>query len=166
MRCKKARQNLTAFLDEELPANRRDQISRHLEGCASCQKEREALERVRHAFSSLGEEAGGSLPTAQEILRKARVEELPSRASSVKGMITDLLIPGRRLARPVMVAAGLLCAVGLYWLYPSLRGLKVPSPEERYMAERMDLFENLGLIQDLSVLDLLEAAESQDVEAG
>ena len=166
MRCKKVQENLTAFLDEELPESRRDGISRHLALCESCEKEREALERVRNAFSSLGKTDGGSLPTAQEILRKDRSEEAPSGASRLQDLLMDLLIPARRLARPAFVAAGLLCAVGLFWLYPSLRGLRVSSSEERYMAERMDLFENLDLIRDLSVLDLMEAAENQDVEAG
>jgi hypothetical protein len=54
--CKKINKDLVAFLYGELPDERQQFISSHLEECSSCQREREKLREVHEGADSLNED--------------------------------------------------------------------------------------------------------------
>ena len=53
MRCRKVSNQLSAFLDGELPPEETERIQKHLDSCPKCSKEREALERTIRSVQGL-----------------------------------------------------------------------------------------------------------------
>ena len=53
MKCDEIRGQFSAYLDEELDAQARAEVEKHLDGCASCHAEWESYCALHHAFASL-----------------------------------------------------------------------------------------------------------------
>lgn len=64
-------EDLSAFLDDELPAGRRAQVAEHLRSCAPCAKQ---LEQLKHASVAFGKHARQPLPAGllEKMLRRLR----------------------------------------------------------------------------------------------
>ena len=68
--------------------------------------------------------------------------------------------------KPALALGSVFCAVILWRAYPFLNTLPVPTQRERVVAERMDLFEHLDVIEDLSLLQWISEGEAADEETG
>jgi anti-sigma factor RsiW len=165
MRCNKARKHLTALLDGELEEKLRGSIEEHLDGCSVCQSERKALERVRGAMERMEMPELELSVSPEAILDQAGSEDRGSGKRERKGRDRSLL-GGAPLVglRPAIAAATGLAFIALVWLVPFLRTIPLPTDPEVFMVERMELFENLDLIRDLSLLESLEIEEGQGGE--
>ena len=165
MRCNKAKKYLTALLDGELDEKLRTRIEEHLIGCAACQSERKALERVRDAMERMESPKLEPYVTPEAILDRARSEDRGS-GKRERGDRDHSLLGGVPLVglRPAIAAATGLVVIAMVWLVPFLRSIPLPTDQEIFMVERMELFENLDLIQDLSLLESLEIEEGQGGE--
>jgi len=167
MRCKKVKESLTAFLDGELPGRLEERIQEHLAACPGCEAERKALERLRYAVEGMEAPPTDSSISAEAILERAGFYQREGRAVRKGGR----RLAGRRVSpwsiigwRPALALATGLAVIGLWRVYPFLRSLPVPTDAEIRFAERVDLFENLDLIRDLSLLEVLESEGDRDGE--
>ncbi|MCP3102004.1 zf-HC2 domain-containing protein [Myxococcus sp. K15C18031901] len=143
-------EDLTAYVDEELPAARRAQVEAHLGTCAGC-RATEGL--LRHAVARLAElpDFAPSADTRRAVL--ARLDALP--------------VPWwERLKawwRPAVLvpSAGLAAAVGLALVVggPAREAL----PEELEDATEMELVANLELVEDYELVGLDDADDLEVV---
>jgi anti-sigma factor RsiW len=164
MRCNKAKKSLTALLDDELDEKLRSRIEDHLIGCAACQSERKALERVRDTMGRMETPAFEPSVSPEAILDRVRSEDRVSAEGRRGDRGRSLLgFPWVGLRPSVALVTGLV-AIALVWLVPFLRSIPLPSGQEILMVESMELFENLDLIQNLSLLESLETEEGQGGE--
>lgn len=53
MKCRSVKKCLSAFSDGRLPATERDELALHLEQCANCSEEQQALEQLRARLARL-----------------------------------------------------------------------------------------------------------------
>ncbi len=165
MTCAEIREELTAWLDRELsPADAR-RVERHVEGCAACRREADALART---YELLGRLPVPSVPAGfvQRFWKKAR------------GKSVRRLLPW---AIPLAVAAAAaIVAVVVFVSAPpgSSEPIASPdspavqqhaelSPEERQIVEDLDVLgsEEFEAATHLDVLDRMDAAEELDEEA-
>ncbi len=160
MRCNKVRNNLTAFLDRELPENLQEAVENHLASCPSCQQERKALERVQQTLEGMEVPPFEETVSPETILEMARTRTSASKEQSRK-IRHPWLVPVPRGWQPVLALATVLAAIGIWNAFPLLKALPLPTAQEIYLAERIELFENLELIQDLALLEMMEATEGE-----
>jgi anti-sigma factor RsiW len=165
MRCNRTKRHLTAFLDGELDEKLRAGIEEHLSSCATCRSERKALERVRSAMEQMQLPELEPCVSADAILDRARSENRDSgkweREGRGRSLLGGISVVGLRPAIAVAMGLGV---VAMVWLVPFLRSIPLPTDQEVFMVERMELFENLDLIQDLSLLERLGVEQGQDGE--
>jgi len=141
-----------AFLDGELGSGLRSKVARHLEGCPSCRKELEAYARVSSVLK------GMSLPpfpddlSAERILRMAAAEQARKTP--------------RWLWKPALALGSVMTLIVFWRAYPYFRSLPVPTQDEVVVAEKMGLFENLELMEDLATLELIMHGEGANEGAG
>ena len=162
MRCNTVKKHLIAYSDGALSQGLHKKVSLHIASCGSCQKEYKALARLQAAMSSMEQLSPPPPAMAHHILQRARSEHVGTREREGWSLFRPVL----PMWRPAFVAASLLCAIGIYWLYYSPKGLLVPDQEEMFIAERIDLFQNLDVIRDLSLLEMLESVENPHGEHG
>lgn len=123
MRCRKVRQNLSAYLDRALPAVMQKRIVSHLETCSGCH---EALDRLQELGPLLMELSAPTMPdglTAQVLARaQERLEQLRiiEQRRAIKQRRPDRALRGWSLLRwwgletPAMrLAAVCIFAIGL-----------------------------------------------------
>jgi anti-sigma factor RsiW len=139
-------EDLTAYVDGELPHERRAEVETHLSGCAGCQGTEALLRRTVARMAELPEFTP-STATRREVL--AKVDALPR-------PLGERL---RALLRPTVLvpAAGLAAVAGLalYTTAPREPALEVPD------AGTLELAMNLEVVEDYEVLGL---DESEDLE--
>lgn len=161
MQCKKARRHLTAYLDGELDARLRKEIEDHLAGCGACETERKALERVRQALEDMEMPPFVSSVSPDALLARARSGSRDK--GKARKRTRDRRLAGFPLRLRPAVALGTGAAViGIIWVAASRRPLPVPTAQEFFLVEEMELFENLDLIRNLALLEELEAEASED----
>lgn len=109
MRCVQVRRALSAYLDGELPESRRQAVAAHLEGCAACRAEHEALAATWDALL-LSPEAPAA-PGFEARLREriaAGEEAPPTLSERLRGAFWT---PARRLA-----LSGALAGIVAGWM--------------------------------------------------
>ena len=112
MKCDEIRGQFSAYLDEELDAQARAEVEKHLDGCASCHAEWESYCALHHAFASLELE---ELPADFSANFRARL------AKERKPIPPKKKLYQRAWIRVVAACACLLLVIGLVdWSWPSL----------------------------------------------
>jgi anti-sigma factor RsiW len=139
-------EDLTAYVDEELPAARRTEVATHLSGCAECQGTEALLRRTVARMAELPEFIP-STSTRREVL--AKVEALPP-------PLRERL---RALLRPTVLVptAGLAAVAGLALYTTAAREPTLDVAD----AGTLELAMNLEVVEDYEVLGL---DESEDLE--
>lgn len=149
-------EDLTAYIDSELPAARRAEVEAHLGTCADC-KRTEAL--LRGAVARLAElpEFVPSADTRRAVL--AKVEALPP---PLKERLLALLRP------PVLVPSlGLAAALAaVVYVSGDSQGMEVPDAGTLELAANMELMEDYDVVgldsfEDLEVVENLHELEVQ-----
>jgi anti-sigma factor RsiW len=145
-------EKLSAWLDGDLPAGQASDVERHLSACAPCADEREMLRAGRTVL-------GGSV----------RAEPRPGFAARVglaaAEQVRDTSSALRRWAfgglATAAVAAGVLIAA---LPRPNAEGQR---SDELILAQRLDLYEDLSVMQNREALENLDVVEQLDqLEAG
>ena len=90
--CKKIRERLSAFIDDELPAPERDLIERHLKQCTACALEESSLRQVINLMDGIPDERPSRSFTPTTIHRASSWK----RCAYVKGHI---LMPALNVLR-------------------------------------------------------------------
>ena len=141
-------EELTAYIDGELPAARRTEVEAHVGGCAAC-KSTEALLRRTVAGLALLPEFVPSADTRRAVL--AKVDALPP---PLKERLLALLRPSV-LVPSLGLAAALALAV-----YTSGDGRRVDVTDEG----ALELAANMELMEDYDVVGL-DSSEDMEVVA-
>jgi len=106
--CLALRADLVAFLDEELSPERATAVRAHLEGCAECQAEREALAGSWKTLELLP-----GLEPREGLFAEIEAKVLASEATSAAAPAGDLIrFPFARRALGIAAAALLMAGVG------------------------------------------------------
>lgn len=112
MECRACSETLTAFLDGELTPHEQNLLERHLEECASCQREYESFLYSYELVDKVGavdiDAALWNRIHSQIILPPARVFSFPA------------LFAGNWLRVAATAAAAVTISVGALWYYPSV----------------------------------------------
>jgi anti-sigma factor RsiW len=104
MTCDELRDDLSAFLDGELPARRRREAEAHLRRCAACDADARALERVMREVQEAPPPPGDLIPTAAILARLPGAAA--ARASRVERAVRYEIVAG-------VVGTALVVLVGL-----------------------------------------------------
>lgn len=132
--CDKVRELLSAFVDEELTAEEKSEVSEHLQSCSECRRERDSYYRLRNRLRSGEEEPLPAEFSAR--LHEALMAE-PKRSEKV------VSFPKKRVLSLVAAAACLaLIVVGAMHFRPSVNdeGMQIasvpsPTPEDGGITE-------------------------------
>jgi anti-sigma factor RsiW len=149
--------DLVPFLRGELGADERGRVARHLEGCREC---RETVDDVRRILEDLQR----AVPAPPEIHWGRYRAELNERLAARRGA---------RAARrrwlvwplPLAASAALAAALLTVTLGPVGRGarpVEPPSLEETVIGNRLDLLENLRVLERLDLLENIDVIHSLD----
>ncbi len=149
MDCNEAREELVAFLDGALEAERAGQLKAHLESCAACRGESERLRRAVEATRAVP-------PTELSADLKRRFFErlAKEKREGLRGWWFE------RAPRWVLAGAGGLAVAALgvtIWL--SGPGV---SEEDKIIARHLELFSDYEVISMLPLLEDLEFIEAMD----
>ena len=102
MSCRPFREDLTGYLDQELPAGRQEEIETHLASCDACRKEAESLRKSFEILSLL------TIPSIRPGFLKRFHDRAGARATPTRPVLP--------WAIPLTLAASLLVAIGLAWM--------------------------------------------------
>jgi len=152
------KQELAAFADRELSARDTERISAHLNECEDC---REELKRLRHTDRLLIELP--AMPPSEDFDRSfwQKVDEIEEKKED--RLCSRLLVFGWR---PYMAMASVgLLVIGLLNYYPFPFSVE-PNPEARLIAENLELYENMEIIDKLDLLENWETIMSLLPEEG
>jgi negative regulator of sigma E activity len=153
MDCRQCSDDLTAYLDGELPDSVAERMRRHLEECRPCQAEYKNL----RDSASLIELHAKQIEPAPEIWNnlRARIEEMPAPTGSF-GFFRFLVI-NRWAAATVTLAAMVLLAFGL-WGY--IQYQQSERELESYMSEYIEM---RTIMERLHSLQMMEAQGNPSV---
>ena len=151
MKCRNCENNLSAYLDGELPGRLRARIEAHLTECASCRAALEALKSTDKALDALGDLEPVSDFT-ERVLR--RLDSDGVRATPIRSL-------GWRVAAAGAVAACLTVAV-LATLSLATRQSTSAPPETLVAEAEIDLLDQMEMLADLEVIENLDALEAMD----
>ncbi|MFH1228114.1 MAG: zf-HC2 domain-containing protein [Planctomycetota bacterium] len=137
MKCQEVLEELVAFLDGETDRELSGQISQHLESCPECRKEAHLLAKTGNLLASFPDLTPRD-DAARQILEKARAisQETPKVFWFRHGW------PG---VKTFATAAGLLIAMGIYWVASESRPPTTPPPK----VNTVDTIENTQLKTEL-----------------
>lgn len=94
-RCEYCKENLSAYLDGEMPENERNNLEEHLRECASCSRELEILRAIVTACGELEEELPDGFDSSLRVrLEEARKEILAERDKKVKVKLFSQIAAG------------------------------------------------------------------------
>ena len=152
MNCKEVKPELVAYLDGELQDEVRSQVETHLEACAACRAEHDALAATLKSVESLTATRPSS-NMAEQFWTRFQI----AKQKGFKAGFLSLF----RWPRPVWVGAAatacLLAAVLL--VLPKDRPVE---KAEADIASHMELFADLETIEHLDILEDLEYIEALD----
>ena len=142
-------EDLTAYIDGELPTARRAEVEAHVGTCAECQRTEALLRRTLSSMAALPE-FKPSADTRRAVL--ARVDALPP---PLRERLKALLRPG-----VLVPSLGLAAAVGLAVIYSGgeSQGLEVTD------AGALELAANLELVEDYDVVGLDSSEDLEVIE--
>ena len=121
------------YADGDLSAEERAETEAHLAQCPYCREELEKIRRMTDALRALGTE-NSDIPVCDAVMRTILSERAErKRKNSFGDTEYGVLVPEEEEKLPVLkhimraggIAAALICAVGLWFVIPVLRG-----PEE------------------------------------
>ena len=150
-------EELTAYIDGELPPARRAEMEAHLGACAECRSTEALLRRTLTSLAALPE-FKPSPDTRRAVLAKVDALPLPLRERL------------RALLRPTVLvpSLGLAAAVGLAIIYTGRdpRGLDVMDAGTLELAANLELVEDYDIVgldssEDLEVIEHLHELEVQ-----
>ena len=152
MNCKEVKPELVAYLDGELPDATRSQVEAHLESCAACRAERDALAATLKSLDDLPATRPSSNLAEHFWTRFQEAKQKGFKA----GFLSLFKWP-----RPVWVgAAATACLLAAVLLV-----LPKDQPVEKAeaaIASHMDLFADYETIKNLDILEDLEYIEALD----
>jgi len=153
MSCARIRDDLSAWLDGELPVARAAAVAAHVDTCAACRAHSNALRGVDQALGAV------SLPELRpdalaELRRRVAAEP---QARSGRGAPRRAPAPRWRYALGVGAAAA--AALVLYFV-TATDPLDGATPEELTLALDLDTVEDLEVIANLELLEALVALEA------
>ncbi len=150
-------EDLTAYVDRELPELKARQLEGHLPGCASCAQTLALLERTVSALEAMPAFA----PSPQ--LRRAVLTRISQEPPSLLDRLRGFLRP--QVLVPALSAAALL-AVGVA-VTQMARRHEPSGPDAPLMvadATELELAQNLELVEDLDVVGLESPEDLEVVE--
>ena len=152
MKCKEVKPELVAYLDGELEDSIRSQVEAHLENCADCRAEHDALAATLKSVDSLPATRPSSNLAEQFWTRFQEAKQKGFKA----GFLSLFRWP-----RPVWVgAAATACLLAAVLLV--LPKDKPVEKAEADIASHMELFADLETIEHLDILEDLEYIEALD----
>jgi len=161
--CPEFSEDLTAWIDEELPKRRHEQVRQHLAACAQCRAEaddlgvtiawqRDALQAVAALDGVDGSELWGGV--RRGLAAEVDTDKLEWNLHAVwASMWGRLALAGAAIS----IAAVVLVLVGGPAMVLIPLGLESPPPA---VAQHTDLFKDYPLIERLDVLEHLDTVES------
>jgi len=158
-------EDLTAYVDQELPALEAHRLESHLPACPACTSTLALLRRTVSALEAMP--AFAPSPALRRAVLTRISEEPPSLLDRLRGLLRP------RFMVPALSAAALL-AVGVAVVQLSRRGegpaadapLMVADASEYELAKNLDLVEDLDVVglespEDLEVVEHLDELEGQ-----
>ena len=136
---------LNAWLSGSLPESDAADVRAHLGSCTSCQEERRLLEESRAVLRPIDRAEPRPGFAARVAASAAEVRPRPVGAPWWRWAF------GGGLAAAAAAAAALL-------VVPALRGPRAPR-DDMVLARRLDLFEDLGIVQNQEALEDFEVVE-------
>ena len=104
MNCETHIEDIQAYLDDELPAPERAAVAEHLAECESCRATLKEFRAISAALTTWTVPEPAGLPTAQELLSRARAEgllgERHGQVFAHLGTLGHVLARRRRLEAP------------------------------------------------------------------
>jgi anti-sigma factor RsiW len=140
--------DLTAYLDGELPPARRAEVEAHLGTCEECQRTQALLRRTLTSLAALPE-FKPSAETRRAVLAKVDALPLPLRERLKALLRPAVLVP----------SMGLAAALGLAVIVSNGRE---PQPLDVTDAGTLELAANLELVEDYDIVGL-EGSEDMEV---
>ena len=137
---------LNAWLAGSLPEAEAAQVRAHLASCPACEDERQLLEAGRTILRPLRAED----PRAWFATKVA--------ARAAEGRPRPIGAPWWRVAFGGGLVAGAVAAVALI-IVPALQRPQPAVRDEMILAQRLDLFEDLGIVQNQDALEDFEVVE-------
>lgn len=136
---------LSAWLAGSLPDAEAAQVRAHLASCAACDEERRLLEDARAVVPALEPAEARPWFAAKVAARAAEVRPRPM---------------GAPWWRPAFGGAVLAAAIAAV-VVAVAPGLRSPPPprDDTVLAQRLDLFEDLGILQNQEALEDFEVVE-------
>lgn len=141
---------LSAFMDGELSENQAQSVRRHLAGCEPCRQLLEELKAADAMIQGL-ETMEPSADFERTFWRKVNEHQERQRSR----WWARWTRPGWRPALAAGLAAGL--AIGVFIFNGPDNGV---SPEDRFMAENIELLNDYDLIDNLEILENWEALDA------
>jgi anti-sigma factor RsiW len=148
MNCQDIKEELVAYLDDELDPDTRAEIEAHLESCAACRAEREAYTATLQAVGKLA--APGLTPD----FKRRFFRDFDDAQRRPPWILRPLTLAGAGLA------AGALVLVLLLVPGQPARQAKV----DAVIASHLELFEDYEAISNLDVLEDFEFIQAMDDE--
>ena len=192
MRCQTARRWITTDLAGELPAGRVRRLSRHVERCEGCRRERTAYTALDRLLGALPLEASPSARLEQDTLRRVRLEAagddapeggpwawLKVGAPALAGAAVLLLAvravsPPAAPSAPTSRATPRATSGTSHVTPPAPAGAQtasrrrspdnVPSEPPAELAARPDLFVNLPVLRNMEKLQHFEAIQTTTLD--
>lgn len=128
MNCEKTRPLLVPFLEEELSGAAREEVTRHLEGCAGCREEMRLLSATWEALGRY------EAPALREGFTASVMEKVRLEAARPAPALRSVPLFGVRTLALASVAL-ILTGVAIYsWVRPGERPLQEPVPAIRLQA--------------------------------
>jgi hypothetical protein len=156
MNCQWVQQNLSAFIDKELPENQKELVESHLSACFQCKAEFDSLLRAWDTLSSW-EDRDPPLQLRDSILRAVKKEKAFN--------FMRVLLP---------VAAVLVIAVSIFLFYrggdyydkqavvTDQKEIQPLLPVESVMADENEIIKNLQLLEEKEFLESVEVLKTID----
>jgi negative regulator of sigma E activity len=163
MDCRQCSNDLTAYLDGEIPDSVAEQMRRHLEECRPCHAEYQELRNS----ASFVESHAGEIEPAPEIWNnlRARIAKMPAPTGSFGYF--RFLVMNRWAAAAVTLAAMVVLALGL-WGYmqhqQSERELESYMNEYNEMRTIMERLHSLQMMEAHGDPSIIEAIGSSQME--
>lgn len=142
-------EDLTAYVDGELPAARRAEVATHLSTCAECQQTEALLRRTLTSLAALPE-FKPSPNTRREVLAKVDALPLPLRERLKALLRPSVLMP----------SLGLAAAVGVAVLVTG----QEPQSVDVTDAGTLELAANLELVEDYDIVGLDSSEDLEVIE--
>ncbi|MBI4614768.1 MAG: zf-HC2 domain-containing protein [Planctomycetes bacterium] len=163
--CAEWREDLTAYLDGELPAARAGAVKHHIENCPACRTETARLEKAGRYLDHLAAPAADP-SFASRFWRRVRREATAPRSATTRARPRWLL--------PVAIAAGVMAVLAVLFLPPRTRRPKKQdvevqarlAPEDSAIVEELSTLaaDDFDAARDLDLLERLDVVRGLDEE--